>query len=204
MAYNLVGMKAHAAAATQQIGTMFGIKTIYGFRADPSPEHPSGRAADFMIDNIPNGMAVGQALADYAVANATAYGTIQAIWNKRIWTAARASEGWRMYSGAKGTPSTDHTNHVHLWFAESGSGMPAVTNLGFGTSMASIPGKGALDALEEISKRLGNKDFWILIGVFMAGLILVLFAINKMTGVANLIPMGKVAQAVKTVKAVKS
>ncbi len=198
MAYNLIGMKPAAAATVRELGTRFGIKTIYGFRADTLPEHPSGRAADFMINDLPNGKAVGDALANYVVANAASIRPINVIWNTRIWTAARASEGWRRYTGT----SNPHTDHVHVWLEEGGSVGMALSY--GGVQQLGFPGQGALEGLEKLLTPLSRKDFWMLCGVFVGGLILVLFAVNKATGVASYIPMGKVAQAAKAVKAVKS
>lgn len=198
--YSLVGMKPNAAAVTKQLGEQFGIRTIYGFNAASVPEHSSGTAADFMIDNLgPNGKAIGDALANHVVANAATYRPKNVIWNRRIWSAARASEGWRPYSG---TPNP-HTDHVHIWFSEEGTvGMPV--NFPNGVTPLGFPGQGALDALEKLSSIITRKDFWYRVGVFTAGLILVLFVIQKTTGAANLIPMGRVAKAVKLAKGAQS
>lgn len=109
--YKLGAVKPHVATAANYLGPKFGIKTIYGW-ATGLYDHPKGLALDFMIDNLPNGKAVGQALADFAVANAATLRLTYVIWNRRIWSVARAAEGWRPYSG-----DSTHEDHVHLSFA---------------------------------------------------------------------------------------
>ncbi len=98
-----------------EVGGKFGIKTIHGWRAyDPYPDHPSGRALDFMIDNIPNGHAVGEALSAHLIANAGPYNVQYIIWNERTWNPERKT--WASYGPAQtsSSPSVRHTNHVHL------------------------------------------------------------------------------------------
>ncbi|WP_436524464.1 coiled-coil domain-containing protein [Actinoplanes sp. HUAS TT8] len=88
------------------------------FRHQNSGEHPKGRACDFAADKGGfGGVATGSSktygtnLANYFIHNADTLGVLYVIWFKRIWL---PSSGWKSYSGAGGTPSTDHTNHVHL------------------------------------------------------------------------------------------
>ncbi|GAA4596519.1 hypothetical protein BJY16_002040 [Actinoplanes octamycinicus] len=88
------------------------------YRPQNSGEHPKGRACDFAADkNGFGGVATGSSktygtdLANYFIHNADTLGVLYVIWFKRIWL---PSSGWKSYSGAGGTPSTDHTNHVHL------------------------------------------------------------------------------------------
>ncbi|GAA2892354.1 hypothetical protein Acy02nite_63300 [Actinoplanes cyaneus] len=88
------------------------------FRHQNSGEHPKGRACDFAADKDGfGGVATGSSktygtnLANYFIHNSDKLGVLYVIWFKRIWL---PSSGWKSYSGAGGTPSTDHTNHVHL------------------------------------------------------------------------------------------
>ncbi|GIF05380.1 coiled-coil domain-containing protein [Actinoplanes siamensis] len=88
------------------------------FRHQNSGEHPKGRACDFAADKSGfGGVATGSSrtygnnLANYFIKNSDTLGVLYVIWFKRIWL---PSSGWKSYSGAGGTPSTDHTNHVHL------------------------------------------------------------------------------------------
>lgn len=113
--YKLGPVKAHVALAADTLGPKYGIKTIGGVRGDPLPDHPSGLALDFMVDNIPEGFGVGQSLSADLVANWQKYRVKYVIWNKQVIYPAD-SRGWHHYSGAMGTPSTDHTNHVHVTF----------------------------------------------------------------------------------------
>ncbi len=98
----------HVATLANEIGGMFKLKTIGGWRAtDPFPDHPSGRAVDLMINNIPNGKATGQAIADYLVANDKKYRVDYIIWNERSWNSRRRT--WQIYGG-----TNPHTDHVHV------------------------------------------------------------------------------------------
>lgn len=106
--YNLGHLQPNTVTLVNTLGPMFGIKTVQGWRpVDPFPDHPSGHAADFMINDIPNGTAVGTALARYAVANAARFKIKYVIWNRQVWT---ASKGWHAYTAT----SNPHTDHVHI------------------------------------------------------------------------------------------
>jgi hypothetical protein len=81
-------------------------------------EHPRGRACDFAAQtNGFGGVAVGgdkaygDRLANYFIANANQLSVLYVIWFNQIWL---PSTGWRAYRNGDGTPSGDHTNHVHL------------------------------------------------------------------------------------------
>lgn len=103
--YNLGPVRAQTEKVAYAVGPRFGIKTIGGWRKlDAFPDHPTGHAVDFMINNIPNGHSVGAALAAYLVANAAALKVDYVIWDHQVWTRAK---GWHHYSGS------NHTDHVH-------------------------------------------------------------------------------------------
>jgi hypothetical protein len=81
-------------------------------------EHPRGRACDFAaaprdFGGVATGADkdYGNRLAAWYVANAKPLGVLYVIWFKQIWL---PSTGWRAYTNGNGTPSGDHTNHVHL------------------------------------------------------------------------------------------
>ncbi|MFI6269265.1 coiled-coil domain-containing protein [Micromonospora zamorensis] len=87
-------------------------------RPSGSGEHPKGRACDFAAQtggfggNATGGdKTYGNNLAAYFIRNADRLAVLYVIWYRQIWL---PSSGWKSYSGASGTPSTDHTNHVHL------------------------------------------------------------------------------------------
>lgn len=87
------------------------------FRQESSGEHPKGRACDFSASA--NGFAgaatgderaYGNRLAGWFVENADRLAVLYVIWYRQIWL---PGTGWRAYSGS-GSPSQEHTNHVHL------------------------------------------------------------------------------------------
>jgi peptidoglycan DL-endopeptidase CwlO len=88
------------------------------FRGGTFGEHPIGKACDHACSaNGFGGVAAGadkeycDRLASFAVHNATAFGIQYVIWFRQIWF---PGSGWRAYGSADGTPSGDHTNHVHI------------------------------------------------------------------------------------------
>lgn len=113
--YNLGAVKPQTIALANLLGPMFGITTIGGYRAsatDPGG-HPSGLALDFMVPLTPEGKAQGDALAEYAKANAESLGIDYIIWYQRIWSSGRASEGWRPMSD-RGSQTANHMDHPHI------------------------------------------------------------------------------------------
>src|SRR3546814_12025460 len=52
-------------------------------------------------------------LADYAKANAGKLGIDYIIWYQRIWSVARAGEGWRPMED-RGGATENHLDHVHI------------------------------------------------------------------------------------------
>lgn len=111
MAYNLPNVQPPVVAAANEIGGQFAIKTIGGWRAhDQFPDHPSGLALDFMINNMPNGHDVGDQVAQYLIANARRLQLKYLIWNGRSWNPTRGT--WAEYTATKNR----HTDHVHATF----------------------------------------------------------------------------------------
>lgn len=135
-------VKPHVKAAADAIAAQFGIKTMYGWRpADPFPDHPSGLAVDFMINDLPNGKAVGDALANYVIQNATALNVKYLIWYRRSWNATRKT--WEPYNQPGQPP---HTDHVHVtWNAVGGSD---ISNL--------IPVSSGSDSLSQLTDVFGQ------------------------------------------------
>ncbi|NLT30659.1 MAG: hypothetical protein GXX86_09425 [Propionibacterium sp.] len=91
------------------------ITTYYGVRADPLPDHPSGRAVDIMIPNYRTsaGQSLGSSIAEWAKANASRLNVEYIIWNQRIWSVARSKEDWR-YMAGRGSDTANHKDHVHI------------------------------------------------------------------------------------------
>ncbi|HIW28430.1 MAG TPA: SH3 domain-containing protein [Candidatus Luteococcus avicola] len=93
----------------QAVCANFPYVTSYGgYRAGDSGEHGQGRALDVMISG-----SSGWAIANWARANASAYGITEVIYSQQIWTTQRASEGWRSMSD-RGSTTANHYDHVHL------------------------------------------------------------------------------------------
>jgi peptidoglycan DL-endopeptidase CwlO len=88
------------------------------YRSGTFGEHPLGRACDFSAFSSGFGRVAtgsdkeyGDRLASFFVHNADALGVHYVIWYRQIWF---PGSGWRSYGGADGTPSGDHTDHVHV------------------------------------------------------------------------------------------
>lgn len=107
---SLPGLQPNAVKVHQALCAQFpGISSYGGVRPDSIPGHPQGRAIDAMVSN----QALGQAVADYVRANAGSLGVTEVIWNQRIWTTQRSSEGWRSMSD-RGSATANHKDHVHI------------------------------------------------------------------------------------------
>lgn len=91
-------------------------------------EHKDGRAWDWMVDADDAAQAaeadelLGWLLATDDDGNehamARRFGVMYLIWDRRIWSAARAEEGWRPYRGPH-----PHTDHVHISLSRAGGAM---------------------------------------------------------------------------------
>ena len=90
---------------------------------NPTSDHPRGRACDFTVGRIgafPNAAEAsrGWVLARWLQLNADALGVSYLVWDGQIWSAGRADEGWRPYTGGGIYDSTEatggHYDHVHV------------------------------------------------------------------------------------------
>lgn len=107
--YSLGAVQPWVARAANEMGPMFGITSVGGYRAsavDPNG-HPAGRALDFMVSDER-----GTALAAYALANRRRLGVTYVIWRQRI----NSGTGWRQMED-RGSPTQNHMDHVHVNFA---------------------------------------------------------------------------------------
>ncbi len=102
------GLTSSAVRLYRAVCAAFPALTTYG-GYDPHGEHIDGRAIDFMITDS----ALGQAVADYVLANAGTLGVRDIIWAQRIWTPEQASSGWR-YMEDRGSTTANHYDHVHV------------------------------------------------------------------------------------------
>jgi SH3-like domain-containing protein len=91
------------------------IKTVHGVRAGAASDHSTGRAVDLMIPGYKSasGKKLGGDVARWARANAKSLGITYVIWNQRIWSVGRSSEGWRPMAN-RGGDSANHKDHVHI------------------------------------------------------------------------------------------
>ena len=94
---------------------------------NPSSDHPKGRACDYTIGRLgdfPRRADVlrGWALAEWLRTYARALRVSYVIFQGRIWSVARAAQGWRPYSGGGVYDPTDptggHYDHVHVSLSE--------------------------------------------------------------------------------------
>ncbi len=85
-----------------------GISSFGGYRNQGGSLHSSGRAVDAMISGE-----AGWEVARWARAHARELGIVEILYSQKIWTAQRASEGWRSFSD-RGSATANHYDHVHV------------------------------------------------------------------------------------------
>lgn len=104
-----------------------------GVHLDPLPDHPSGRAVDIMIPSYQTtqGATLGWQIAHWAKDNRTALGVQYVIFDAKIWSVEKDSQGWRGYSPGYTSSINDsslHLNHVHITvYGDKGTGMQTAT-----------------------------------------------------------------------------
>lgn len=95
------------------------IVTMYG-QADRGGDHATGSAVDFMITDYRTtaGRSYGWQLAQWARAHAKELGISYVIFDMKIWSLERDSEGWRSYDryGPNPNDTLGHRDHVHISF----------------------------------------------------------------------------------------
>lgn len=107
--YAAGGLVAGTAELRKIIGERFGITNIGGYRgADGYNEHSTGRALDVMTGKD---MATGDAVKDFAIANAKAIDLKWAIWRQRTWYPDGSSKKME----DRGSPTQNHMDHVHIF-----------------------------------------------------------------------------------------
>ncbi len=87
------------------------ITTMYGYRQDPLPDHPSGRAVDIMMPRGANDQALGDQIAAYLQANAGSLNIEYLIWRQRIWI--NGQSGWT-WMADRGGITANHYDHIHV------------------------------------------------------------------------------------------
>jgi hypothetical protein len=105
-----------------QIERTFGTVPIWCWAprpANPTSDHPRGRACDItfgQIGRLPTApeRAAGWRMADWLTANAEPLGIAYVIWDGRIWSGS----GWRSYTGGgvynPNHPTGGHYDHIHV------------------------------------------------------------------------------------------
>lgn len=105
-----------------------GILSIGGWRQDPYPDHPSGRALDIMIGSD---MELGDRIKDYLFSGP--FNMEYALWRQAQWNSAAAGSPM----ADRGSPTQNHMDHVHAYFKPSAFAtgeetyeIPGVTDMG--------------------------------------------------------------------------
>ncbi len=90
---------------------------------NPTSDHPKGKACDVTFGSLGQfakgaDKENGDRLANWLTSNAKTWAVSYVIWEGRIWSTARADEGWRPYTGGGIYDPTDatggHFDHVHV------------------------------------------------------------------------------------------
>jgi hypothetical protein len=115
------GLTPDALKLLRGVQQQFGDHTYLGVGHrdnNPNSDHPSGRAVDIMLDHwqTRSGNAEGWRIAHWVKHHAVQLGVKYVIFDRKIWSTDRSSEGWRAYTHPSGesSPTVDHLNHVHV------------------------------------------------------------------------------------------
>ena len=114
------GLTPPAVRVRQLVTDTFGVTDIGGFATGGHGEvsdHYTGQAIDIMLTpRSAEKTAFGWGIAAYLQSNAQALGITYLIWDGRIWSPARAGEGWRVYRSPDGgsNPTLLHLDHIHV------------------------------------------------------------------------------------------
>jgi hypothetical protein len=103
------GLRRHAAWSTRVIKPRCRVGTVYGYRASSSSDHGRRAASDFMVGRH----AKGDRVARFSRKHHRQLNVSYIIWDQRIWSVARAREGWRRMADA-GSATANHRDHVHV------------------------------------------------------------------------------------------
>ena len=94
---------------------------------NPTSDHPLGKACDFTFGLLgrfpdPSDTRRGWTFAEWMRANAGPLRISYLIWQGHIWSAQRADQGWRAYTGGgvydPSDPTGGHYDHVHVSIAQ--------------------------------------------------------------------------------------
>jgi hypothetical protein len=174
MAYSLGTVKPWVQAAADEVGPMFGYKSIGGYRrvgSVPDSDHPKGLALDFMTLSKTKG---DQTVA-YLIQNADRLGITYIIYWNRIWQNGQ----WSTYIGPN-----PHIDHVHVSFkANGGDGTTAVGNPASGGGLLDASSWPVVKQIEGIAATIQSRELWVRIGLYGLGFLLIvaglLFLLRK-------------------------
>jgi len=102
------GLTAGAVHLYRSVCHAFPQITQYG-GWDAHGEHSSGKALDIMTSDVQ----LGNAIAAFLQAHSAELNIFDILWQHRIWTTQRASDGWRTFAD-RGSPTANHMDHVHV------------------------------------------------------------------------------------------
>ncbi|WP_396902689.1 tape measure protein [Mycolicibacterium sp.] len=149
------GLNPGAAYVSDLIQQMYPqITDVGGWRPeDGFGEHSSGNAIDVMIPNwnTPQGKALGDAVAAFALTNAQALGLTHVLWQQRSF-----GPGDRTGSPMedRGSPTQNHYDHVHLFMNKNGGQLPSAPLVTTGGMSVGSGGFGSSSASRAQSRRL--------------------------------------------------
>jgi len=103
------GLRKHAAWSTRVVKQRYAVGTIGGYRAS-SGDHGDRLAADLMVHS---NATKGEKIARFARKHHRQLNITYVIWYQRIWSVARAGDGWRRMSDL-GNVTANHKDHVHI------------------------------------------------------------------------------------------
>lgn len=111
-----VGLKPQVAAFRAEVAGIFGITSFSGYRAGDSGDHGKGLAIDFMVGAD---AALGDKVADYAIANIGSQNISYIIWKQRFYAPFDNIYGpaytWNLMPD-RGSITENHYDHVHVSF----------------------------------------------------------------------------------------
>ncbi|TWD80820.1 hypothetical protein FB561_1914 [Kribbella amoyensis] len=84
------------------------VSSYGGVRSGDGGEHGTGQALDIMVSG-----STGDEIAAYVRSHYKELGVSEVIWEQRIWTVQRSSEGWRGMED-RGGATANHYDHVHV------------------------------------------------------------------------------------------
>ncbi|HFR3709153.1 TPA: LysM peptidoglycan-binding domain-containing protein [Streptococcus suis] len=111
-----VGLQPQVAAFRAEVANAFGITSFSGYRSGDSGDHGKGLAIDFMVLQS---SALGDQVAEYAIANMGAKNISYIIWKQRFYAPYASIYGpaytWNLMPD-RGSVTENHYDHVHVSF----------------------------------------------------------------------------------------